>query len=97
MQVKEPMEEGHIVWAQRLIKLVIVILVFPILVLAFHALLILPAFLLDPLLVHFGGHPDLWSKVLTYVALLLACVSAAAVCKRIWDSVPGLLSHFSNE
>jgi hypothetical protein len=87
------MEEDRIVWIVRYIKISIVVFVFPILVLAFHALLFLPAILLDPLFVHFGGHPELWPKVLSIVALLLACVSAAAVCKRIWVSVPGLLSH----
>ena len=91
------MEGGQIVWHIRWVKLVIVVLIFPVLALAFHALLILPAVILDSLLVHLGGNPELWPKVLAYGALLLACVSAGVVCKLIWASVPGLLSHLLNE
>jgi hypothetical protein len=91
------MEEGQIVWLIRWVKLVIVVLIFPVLALAFHALLFLPAVILNPLLVHLGGPPDLWLKVLAYGAVLLACVSAAAVCKLVWASVPRLLSHLLNE
>lgn len=74
------------VWGHRASKLAIVMLVFPILVLVFHVLLILPAAALSHLLVKFGGHAEFWAKTLSLVALLPACWGAAIVCKRIWPN-----------
>jgi len=68
------------------VRLLIVVFVFPILVLAFHALLFVPAFFVGLLLVHFGGHPKFVGNALSVVTLLPACWGAIAVCKRIWTS-----------
>jgi hypothetical protein len=70
----------------RLVKLVIVLIVFPIFVMAFHLLLIVPAFFVNFLLVHFGGDPKFWATTLSIVALLPASCGAVAVCKWIWPS-----------
>ena len=67
-----------------MVRLVIVVFVFPILVLAFHILFMVPAFFIDSSLVHFGGHPKFWAKTLSVVALLPACWGAGTVCKWIW-------------
>ena len=66
------------------VKLIIVILVFPTLVVAFHMLLMVPAILIGSLLMHFGGHPEFWGKALSVIALLPACWGAFAVCKLVW-------------
>lgn len=84
--VTETLEKGKNVWENRTVRLIIVVLVFPILVLAFHVLLIVPALFVDPLLVHFGGHPKFWANTLSVLALLPACWGAATVCKWIWPS-----------
>jgi hypothetical protein len=70
-----------------MLKLAIVVFVFPILVLTFHVLFIVPAFFVGPLLVHFGGYPQFWWKTLSIVALLLACWGAFIVCKWIWHNL----------
>jgi len=82
--VTETVEKGKNVWENLLVRFVIVVFVFPILVLAFHVLLMLPAFFVDSLLVHIGGHPKFWAKTLSLVALLPACWGAVAMCKGIW-------------
>jgi hypothetical protein len=74
------------VWIGRLTKLVVLSFVFPILVLVFHMLLLVPAMFLDSLLIHFNGHPDLWAKVLTVGNFVPACWGAFLISKRIWPS-----------
>jgi hypothetical protein len=74
------------VWIGRLTKLVVLSFVFPILVLVFHMLLLVPAMFFDSLLIHFSGHADLWAKVLTVGNLVPACWGAFLICKRIWPS-----------
>jgi uncharacterized RDD family membrane protein YckC len=85
--VTEIVEKGKNVRENFMVRLAIVIFVFPILVLAFHALLIIPAFFVGPLLMHFGGHPKFWANTLSLVALLPACWGAIAICKRIWTGL----------
>ena len=68
----------------RLVKFVIVAFVFPIFVLVFHLLLIIPAFFVNFLLVHFGGNPKVWARILSVLAFLPACWGAAYVCKWVW-------------
>jgi hypothetical protein len=80
----ETVEKGKSVWENRTLKLLIVLVVFPVLVLAFHVLLMLPAFFVDSLLVRVGGHPKFWAKTLSIIALLPACWGAVAICKWIW-------------
>ena len=65
-------------------KITIAVVVFPTLV--FHLLLIVPAFFVNFLLVHFGGNPKLWATTLSIVAFLPATCGAVAVCKWIWPS-----------
>jgi ABC-type uncharacterized transport system permease subunit len=72
------------VWTDRVLKLVIVFFVFPIVALVFHLLLTFPTLLVDYLLTHFGGNPELWAKILSAVTVLVACGCAIAVCKWIW-------------
>jgi hypothetical protein len=72
------------VWENRALKLIIATLVFPILVLVFHMLLMVPAIFLDLLLTNFAGHPEFWGKTLPVVALLPSCWGAIVVCKWIW-------------
>ncbi len=72
------------VWGNRALKLGVAIFVFPVLVLAFHTLLLVPAVFLDLLLTHFAGNPGFWGKTLSVVALLPACWGALTVCKWIW-------------
>jgi hypothetical protein len=67
-----------------LVTIVIATFVFPVFVLAFHLLVIVPTFFVSSLLVHFGGSPRLWAKTLSIVAFLPACWGAVAVCKSIW-------------
>jgi hypothetical protein len=84
--VTETGEKGKDVWGNRLVRFVIVALVFPTLVTAFHVLLIVPVFFVDVLLVHLGGNPKICANTLFLVSLLSACCGAAAVCKWIWPS-----------
>jgi len=84
--VTEIVERGKNVWEIRMIRLFIVVFVFPILVAAFHALTIVPAFFVLPLLAHFGGHLKFGANTYSVVAMLLACLSAIAVCKLIWTN-----------
>lgn len=71
-------------YGRRVAQFAIVIFVFPILILVFHTLLIIPMLILAPLLVHFGGSATLWGKVLSVVALLFAGWGAAWICRMIW-------------
>ena len=81
----ETVEKDENVRENRVVKFVIVILVFPILVLVFHLLLtIVPFMFVGSLLVHFGRNPTFWAKILAVVTLLPACWGAVAVCKWIW-------------
>jgi hypothetical protein len=72
------------VWIDRSVKLVIVFFAFPILVLVFHMLLVVPAIFVDSLLIRVAGHPELWAKVLTIGNLIPSCWGAFAVSKWIW-------------
>jgi hypothetical protein len=85
--VTEVVEKGKNVWENRMLRLVIVVFIFPILVLAFHALLIVPAVIVEPFFVHFWGHPKFWAKALSIVGLLPAGWVAIVLCRRIWISV----------
>jgi hypothetical protein len=78
--------KGENIWENQGVKLLVVIFVFPILVLVFHQLLMVPSILVGALLVHFGGHPGFWGKTLSVIALIPACWGAVAVCKLIWHS-----------
>ena len=75
---------GEKVWGDRALKLGVAIFVFPVLVLAFHTLLMVPAVSLGLLLTHFAGDPGFWGKTLSLVALLPACWGAVTVCKWAW-------------
>ena len=70
----------------RPVKFVIALLVFPTFVMVFHLFLIVPAFFVNFLLVHFGGNPKLWVTTLSMVAFLPATSGAVAVCEWIWPS-----------
>lgn len=72
--------------ANRVLKFVIVFLVFPILLLVFHALLLVPSLFIQFLLVHFEGHPMLWARLLSVVTLFPACWGAVAICKWVWPA-----------
>jgi hypothetical protein len=82
----ETVAKDENVWQDRAVKLIIVFLVFPIIVLVFHQLLIVPSFFVESLLVHFGGDSRFWAKTLSVVSLLPACWGAVAVCKLIWPT-----------
>jgi hypothetical protein len=68
----------------RLVKFVIVTMVFPTLAMAFHLLVMVPAAFAQLLLVHIGGNPKFWPIALSILALLPACWGAFAVCKWAW-------------
>jgi hypothetical protein len=72
------------VWEKRMLKLLIAILVFPILVSAFHILLMVPSVFVGILAMHLGGDPKFWGKALSFMALVPACWGAFVVCKLIW-------------
>jgi len=74
------------VWIGRLTKLVVLFLVFPILVMVFHMLFLIPAMFIDSLLIHLSGHPDLWANVLTVGNFVPACWGAYLISKRIWPN-----------
>jgi len=68
----------------RVVKILVVTIIFPILVVAFHFLLMIPAIFVGSLLTHFAGHPEFWGKALSVLALLPACWGAFVVCKLAW-------------
>lgn len=74
------------VWGNRTVKIIVITLVFPTLVLAFHMVLMLPAILIGYLLIHFVGHPEFWGKVLSDLAFLPACWGAFAISKMVWPN-----------
>ena len=80
----ETVEKGESGWANLALKLLIAIFIFPVLVLTFHIMLMLPSAFPGVLLVHFAGNVELWGKILSAVALLLSCWGAVAVCRLIW-------------
>ena len=82
----EPTGKGETVWENRALKLVIALLGFPVLVLAFHMLLMLPSVFVGLLLLRFGGTPKFWGNALSAVSLLLAGWGAVVVCKQIWPN-----------
>jgi hypothetical protein len=75
---------GESGWERGAAQLVIVTIVFPILVLAFHTLLVIPALILGRLLSHLGGTAEFWAKVLSVMALLIAGFGAVFICGSIW-------------
>ena len=77
-------EKAENVWGNRIVKFIVIIIVFPILVIAFSNLLLVPAFFVQYLLVHVVGHLIFWSKTLSVVALIGGCWGAYTVCKLIW-------------
>ena len=77
-------EKAENVWGNRIVKFIVIIIVFPILVIAFSYLLLVPAFFVQYLLVHVVGHLIFWSKTLSVVALIGGCWGAYTVCKLIW-------------
>jgi len=82
--VAEISEEVQKVGGQRVTKILIVTLVFPIVLLVFHQVLLVPTVLLGSIMVHFFGDPKLWGTVFSVVALVPAGWGAVATCKLIW-------------
>jgi len=77
-------EKRENIFENRLLKLAIVMLVFPVLVLAFHELLVLPALIVGYLLMHFAGHPKVIGETLGLLTMIPACWGAVVMCKWIW-------------
>jgi predicted membrane metal-binding protein len=82
--VTERARKGAKISENRLVKLAIVLVVFPIFVEVVHFLLSFPATFIAYWLVHFRGHPKFWGTTLSVAALIPACWGAYAVCKWIW-------------
>jgi hypothetical protein len=66
------------------VKALIVLVGFPVLVVAFEWVLMLPAILVAYVAVRLGGDPKLWGKALSLVALVPAGWAAFHVCRWIW-------------
>lgn len=73
-------------WENRVAKLAIVLIVFPIVTLVFHLLLFFAASPIGYLLVRFGRHPKFWANAFSLVAMAVALWGAFAVCKWIWPA-----------
>jgi len=86
-------EEAPRVWEKRALKILIVTLVFPILLLVFHQVLLVPAVLISWVIVHFLGNPRFWATVISAVAMLPAGWGAVATCKLIWPKPPDPGTH----
>jgi hypothetical protein len=82
--VTEAAEKREDVLANRLFKLAIVMLVFPILALVLHELLVLPALIVGYFIMHFVGHPKTVGETLSFLTMIPACWGAVVMCKWIW-------------
>jgi len=82
--VTDTAQEAENVRGNRIVKFIVITLVFPTLVIAFSYVLLVPAFFVQYLLVHVVGHLIFWSKTLSVVALIGGCWGAYTVCKLIW-------------
>lgn len=71
-------------WEDQLLRIVIVIGVFPVLVEVLHFLLTFPLAIVGYWLVHLEGHLKFWARTMSIIALLPACWGAWAICKWIW-------------
>ena len=71
-------------WPSLVLKLSIVTLVFPVAVLVFHVLLVLPSFILLKLITYLGGSATFWATALSVGALFPAGYGALLIGKMLW-------------